>query len=213
MSAAGVRAIVNLPLRLGFVLARTDVPLPGRPWIRYRGVDRMPFVPTPEEEDELARAGHARLVALWHQYWDVLFTAELYRDTSIATDLRDQFAQFGVALEVIYAEVGVVQELEGGFSDASFREAWDRLRRHGDRAGLRPADAGLLGYDVSYPLPGFHSVLVQPGLLEQPNSPDLDVNDMGLLDDVAQVKRILPVANAMTSSWRPFCGIRVYSVP
>jgi hypothetical protein len=172
----------------------------------------MPFVPTPEEEEELSRAGHANLVMLWHRYWDVLYTADLHRDVSLATDLRDAFAHLGVALEVIYAEVGIVRGQEKVSADEAVRNVWERLRHHHDRAGLRPANAIPLGYDVSYPLPGFHSLLVQPGLLEHPESPDVDVNSMGLLDDVDQVKQILPIANATTSSWRPFCGIRVYSV-
>jgi len=65
---------------------------------------------------------------------------------------------------------------------------------------------------VSHPLPSFHSVPFQPSLREEPEAPDLDINIAGLLDSIQQVEQILPVANSMAFSWRPFCGIGVYFV-
>lgn len=205
--------VAMLPLRLGFVLERTSVPFPYRPGIFYRGVDRLPFDPTPEEEEELNRSGGARLVSLWHRYGDTLFTGELHRDQQLAVTLQREFAEEGSEFEVIYAEViDVPGPPDTMLCDEGPSGTWDRLRRHHEAAAPRPGGALLLGYDVSYPLPSFHSVLLQPGLREKPDAPPLDVNDAGLLAHVDYLKAILKAANAMDSSWRPFCGIAVYSV-
>lgn len=203
----------ELPLRLGFVLGRTSVPFPYRPEIIYRGVDRLPFVPTPEEEEELTRSGRTRLVSLWHRYGDTLFTGELHRDGQLAVTLQREFAAEGAEFELIYAEVVDVPSPPDPMPcDEGPRGAWDRLRRHHEAAASRPGRALLIGYDVSYPLPSFHSVLLQPGLREEPDAPPFSVNDAGLLAHIDHLRAILQAANAMDSSWRPFCGIAVYSV-
>jgi len=68
---------MNLPIRPGFFLERTDVMFPLLPWTSYRGVDRSPFIPTPEEEEELKGSKKARLLYLWQRYSDLTYTGEL----------------------------------------------------------------------------------------------------------------------------------------
>jgi hypothetical protein len=201
----------NPCLRLGFVLGRTGVAFPYRPGTTYRGVDRLPFVPTLQEEEDLNRVGRATLISLWHRYADLLFTGELHADGQLAKDLRGEFAGEGLDFEVVYAEVlGLTQSEAETRDDKPAVGVCNRLRRHHERAARRPEGATLLGYDVSYPLPSFHSALFQPGFREKPNTPDLDLNSAGLLSDLDQLRQILPLANAMVSAWHPFCGIGVY---
>jgi hypothetical protein len=204
---------VSLPLRLGFLLERTDVSFPYRPGIFYRGVDRLPFDPSPEEEEELNRSGRVRLVSLWHRYGDALFTGDLHRDQQAAVALRGEFEAEGLEFEAIYAAVVSVPQRSACIAvEEGSRGAWERLQRHQEGVPPCPDRALFLGYDVSYPLPSFHSVLLQPGLREQPDAPLLDINSAGLLTDVAQLEAVLEIANALDSPWRPFCGIAVYSV-
>jgi hypothetical protein len=202
-----------LPLRLGFVLERTGVPFPYRPEICYRGVDRLPFDPTPEEEEELQRSGKSRLVSLYHRYGDTLFTGELHRDQHLAMTLQREFAEEGSEFEVIYAAVvSAPSHPDSMVANEGSLATWNRLRHHHEAAPRCPTRALLLGYDVSYPLPSFHSVLLQPGLRDQPDGPLLNVNGAGLLANAEELEEIMTAANAMHSSWRPFCGIAVYSI-
>jgi hypothetical protein len=179
----------------------------------YGGVDRLPFVPTPEEEEDLRNSKRATLLQLWQQYSDLTYTGQLHGSGHTTRALRDAFAAEGIDLEVIYAEVVLMPSVEMERVDQKARGLLlQRLRTLHQQVVSRPVGAQILGYDVSYPVPGFHSFLFQPGLREQPEAPNLDVNEAGLLSTVQEAGRIVAVANAMTSSWRPFCGIAVYSV-
>jgi len=209
-----VRLGSDLPIRLGFFLQRTGVPFPFRPGICYRGIDRLPFPPPPEEEEEIARSGTARLLSLWREYCDVSFTGELHGDELLTRRLRRAFGEEGIDLEIIYAEVVLIGTLPAGEDSVELMgSVMLRLRQLHDRVTSRPVGIPNLGYDVSYPLPGFHSALFQPGLQEIPGAPDFDLNSAGLLGTVDQVKNILPIANRMDSSWRPFCGIVISLIP
>jgi len=201
------------PIRLGFFLQLIGVAFPFRPGIFYRGVDRLPFPPTPEEEEELSSSGRARLLSLWEEYGDLSFTGELHGDEQLARRLRTAFADEGIDLEMVYAEVALVGTRQAEEHFAEIEPVITRLRKLHERVESLPAGIQELGYDVSYPLPRFHSVLFQPGLPEDPQTPDLDLNSAGLLSTVRQVEDILPIANSMDSSWRPFCGILVCLVP
>jgi hypothetical protein len=204
---------VDLPIRLGFFLERTDVMFPFLPWTSYRGVDRLPFIPTPEEEDELKGSKKARLLFLWQRYSDLTYTGELHASQDAPRSLRGAFADEGIDFEVVYAEVAQMPPFEPeGAGQETSGPLLRRLRALHQQVASRPVGVQLLGYDVSHPLPSFHSFLFQPGLREEPEAPDLDINSAGLLDTIQQVEQILPVANSMASSLRPFCGIGVYFV-
>lgn len=203
---------VDLPIRLGFFLEREDVMFPFRP-VFYRGVDRLPFIPTPEDEEELRASGKTKLLSLWQRYAEVTFTGELYASQSLATGLKTAFAEQGVGLEVIYAEVvkvpsSVTKELEPDVCE----RLRSRLRSLHTQVIAPHSGARMLGYDLSYPLPDFHSVLYQPGFQGEPETPRLDINTYGLFNNIEQLEQILPLANSISSSWRPFCGIGVYLV-
>jgi len=201
------------PLRLGFFLERTEVMFPFLPGTFYRGVDRLPFEPTPEEDEQLRNSGKKRLLSLWQRYADLYFTGELHASLQLAGGLRSEFADEGVDFEVVYAEVVLIPPLDTeGLRFEMSEEILPRLRKLHEQVTSRPVGSRMLGFDLSYPLPGFHSALFQPGLRDLPEAPHLDVNSAGLLSDIAQVEELLPLANAMTSSWRPFCGIGVYLV-
>ena len=204
---------MDVPIRLGFLLERTEVMFPFLPGSLYGGVDRLPFVPTPEEEESLRNSKRVTLLELWQQYSDLTYTGQLHGSPHATKFLRNAFAAEGIDLEVIYAEVVLMPSLEMEGVDQKARGLLlKRLHTFHQQVASRPVGAQMLGYDVSYPVPGFHSFLFQPGLREQPEAPHLDINGAGLLSTVQQAGQIVAVANAMTSSWRPFCGIAVYSV-
>jgi hypothetical protein len=54
----------SAPLRLGYMLARTDVRLPWLSGRLYRGIDRLPFVPDPLTNTAEPAA------SVWNQYLD-----------------------------------------------------------------------------------------------------------------------------------------------
>ncbi len=202
----------NLPIRLGFFLERTAVMFPFLPGTFYRGIDRLPFLPTPEEEEELKGSRKARLLSLWERYSDLTFTGELHASQKTSKSLCSSFGDEGIDLEVVYAEVALMPSSSDEAANGGASQLLRSLRALHEHVTSRPVGSQMLGYDISYPAPDFHSFLFQPGLREEPEAPQYDINGFGLLSTVEQVEQILPVVNAMPSSWTPFCGIGIYWV-
>ncbi len=220
MSDAGavsrVRA-VDLPVRLGYFLEREGVAAAAFPAVRYRGIDRLPYLPTDEELQALRRAGRERLVALWERYLHAEDEGTPYTDRALALDFRRAFRREGVELEVVYGEVTAVPEnLEtypGGTPWArTLLSALQGMHNRNAHFARRPQGLDFLGYDISHPVPTFHSAIYQPGLHRvQPDLPRY-LNRHGLFGDLATALRFLHAANAMDYGALPFCVLQVWSV-
>ena len=78
----------SVPLRLGFWLERVGVTCLKWPSVPYRGIDRPPYLPSLEEEDELRSTGRRRLADLWDHYWDAEDSGELNINLRLAQDVE-----------------------------------------------------------------------------------------------------------------------------
>lgn len=205
-------------LRLGFFLARSRVTCFNWPSAPYHGIDRLPYITSPQEDDALRHAGRSRLVDLWVRYWDAWDNGELHISLPLAQELQQMFRNEGLDFDLVYAEIAVIpRDLEAypqgslwsemlAFVLSKWRDAHDRLKR-------RPIDLCPLGFDISHPVPSFHSAIYQPGLHRtHPRLPD-DLNSFGLFNDLDVALRLLSVANEMDYGPLPFCILQVWGVP
>src|SRR5438552_14660724 len=101
---------IPIPFRLGFFLQRTGVSCASWPDVPYRGIDRLWFLPTFEEQDELRAAGRNHLADLWDRYWDAEDSHELMVNLQLAQDLQREFFQEGVKLDLAYAEIAMIPD-------------------------------------------------------------------------------------------------------
>lgn len=198
---------VGLPL--GFALGRRGVTLFADANIKYQGIDRLPHPPMLDATHGLG----ATQLALWQRLQEIEFDSLLCGDMQQICDLRERFFEIGVEFDVIFAElidetaVETRKDVPMTWRSAirHAREAAHRLERQGVR---RPAAAEFLGFDVSHPLPTFHSVIAQPML----DGADLYLNDSGLFDDPDRAARAATAANALRYGTQPFCVIGVWNV-
>jgi hypothetical protein len=129
----------------------------------YRGIDRLPFVPSP-------LGAHPA----WRAYFDADDSGALAGDLSTAQRIRDQLRAVDTSTEVIYARafpLGTVPDVTASpeVADQQSRS----LRRISERSAVvGPPDPVFvpIGFDVSIPLPYFHSALFQPGTIEGDHS-------------------------------------------
>lgn len=197
------------PLRLGFFLARQGVTCTTWPELAYRGVDRLPYLPTLEEMRQL-RVARPRLAEAWDAYWEAKDSKQLNVDPSVVREVKDMFVLAGwPKLEIVFAEIARFAEQERSRSYyASVLEPWIPLHR---RLSAAPQASRLLGYDLSYPVPSFHSAIYQPAI---PNGPDLrtSLNDAGLVSELGAATRLLRLLNELTQRGPPFVAIAVWEV-
>jgi len=203
---------MNLPL--GFYLARTGVQTASSPRVPYRGIDRLPYIPTPKEEEELRLAGRRRLADLWVEYADAEYDKTFVFDSQLALDYQRKFFDEGIRFEVIYGEIVFVPEnLEqyalGDRWMSGLNEALRRWHQTLPQSWRNPTDLAFLGVDISHPFPTFHSAIYQPGLHE--SRPDLipELNRSGLFGDIGAALPFLECGNRMGYGALPFCLVEV----
>lgn len=203
ISRWGSGALVSEPVvRIGYLLVRDDVELPARPGQQYRGIDRLPFVPSPI-------AAHPA----WRAYFDADDSGALAGDLSTAQRIRDQLRAVDTSTEVIYAQafpLGTVPDVTASpeVADQQSRS----LRRISERSAVvGPPDPVFvpIGFDVSIPLPDFHSALFQPCIIEGDHS----LNGDGLLDDRDDADRLARLATASRYGLGIFWPIQVLAAP
>lgn len=204
-------AMERTRIPLGFFLERLGVSLLPRPSVPYRGIDRLPFVP-----DAVETQGRTSEVgALWDRYHREEYEGTLFANLTLARELASAFTEFGVEVEVIYAEVHAIPADfttigRDKVTISDIQKTLERVEVLRSRLESVPANPKLLGYDLSYPLPTFHSAIYQPGLHE--SHPELidHLNGEGLFENLSALSPYLEIANDMPHSWVPFCALAIY---
>ena len=203
------------PFRLGFFLERTGVACFKWPSAPYRGIDRPPNLPTPEEEDELRSSGRSALADLWDRYWDATDSRQLNTNLPLAQDLQREFRIEGIELEVVYSEIVMIPDNLDDYPHGNlWLEQLDFVLQHWrhvhNLSAARPENLDFLGFDLSHPVPSFHSAIFQPGLHKtHPRLPD-HLNQVGLFEDVDTALRFLRAANEMDYGGLPFCVLGIW---
>lgn len=211
------RTIITAPLRLGYFLLRRGVRLSSWPDVPYRGIDRLPFVPSPEEEQILQATGHSDLVQLWVSYWDALESGELRARLPVARRFQQAFLRQGYRFELVYAQI---LEIPSHLERYPHGELWLRdmelaaghLVRVHEQITHAARNLDVLGIDISHPTITFHSAIFQPGLHRR--VPDLPryLNERGLFPDIVAARPFVSEANAMDYGAFPFCSIKISQV-
>ena len=202
------------PFRLGFFLERVAVTCFKWPSVPYRGIDRIPYLPTPEEKDELRSSGRGALADLWDRYWDAVDSRELNTNLPLAQDLQREFRNEGIELEIVYAEIVMIpdnlHEYPGGMDWAELlTQSLKNIRPVHERLTGRPENLHFLGFDVAQLFETFLSAIFQPGLHEtQPRLPD-HLNRAGLFDDIDTASKFLRAANEMGYGPLPYCVLGI----
>lgn len=203
------------PVRLGFFLESHGVTCFNWPTIPYRGIDRLPHIPSPEEDDGLRSAGRGGLVDLWERYWNASDGEELRLNLSLAQELQQMFLGQRVELDIVYSEIAFIPgDLEayprGSLWLDNLTFVLSQIQGVHNRLLKRPDNLQLLGFDISLPVPSFHSAIYQPGLHRRhARLPDY-LNRFGLFADLNTALRFLSMANEMDYGALPFCILGIW---
>lgn len=202
-----------LPLDLGYFLAEPASPMACGVGGAYTGVDRLFVPPFPFAKDAGERGEF--LPRLVERYWEE--EDAVRTDYEVAARYCRTFLEAGVRVDLIRAVVAVVPDSiklypRGDAWPHSISEGLAVSRalqaRLADRAPS-VSDIPLVGYDVSLPIPTFHSALVNPGypfLTEYMGF----VNEYGLLTERRWAIDLMHEANLMGYSDAPFCVLAIY---
>ena len=185
------------------------------PSVLYRGVDREPFPPTPEEEDAMRSAGNASLVDLWERYTDLEYSQEFQRNLPVAIRTRIDFLRQGIDVELVYCQIEYIpSDLDayphGDEWSRSLTMSLDFRRSNHHLIEGPPIDSEFLGFDVAHPVPSFHSAIFQPGLHRTAPHLRHHLNADGLFSDLKTVKDFVLLANEMDYGIQPFCALGVW---
>jgi hypothetical protein len=180
----------------------------GRPELEYRGLDRLPDLPGPDQDADLRKRGRGRLLEIRNEFWDLEDTRDLHRDPEAALRLSGALNVEGFSVEVILAELIPGNDLSG--VPADLRSSYEE--HLGQWVIETPIDTGTtrpLGIDVTYPLPTFHSAIRQPTLSNiEPELID-ELNDFGLFSAVGVAQHLADRGNRRDTSWRPLCAVKI----
>jgi hypothetical protein len=205
---------MNVVWSLGYWLVEAVVPISAESAVHYRGIDRQPIIPGPDEDEGLRREGRDTLLQIRDRYWQLEESGVVHADSGVAVELRDEFAAEGIGLEVVLAAIVEIPELEDIPSD--LRALFER--NLGNRQITPRTGSGLdivpLGIDVTYPFPAFHSAIRQPVLRVAAPSLMDGLNSAGLFPagqlDVA--REAVELCNQRDTSWRPFCVVAISAI-
>jgi hypothetical protein len=201
---------VKTVLRLGYLLVRTGVHLPWSPQRGYRGIDRLPYLPNPMED------ATARTAMAWNAYSDAVEEGRLGRDFALAQDICQELNAVGAKVDVIFADVESLPDEPPNASERVLAQRFRSLEWLRNRSAEIPVpDRRLqpIGFDVSTPVPNFHSAIAQPGLIRQDSALAANLNDSGLFDDFDTALGAAAQANNSGYGLALFCVIRLFSEP
>lgn len=199
---------------LGYWLVDAEEAVTGDREARYRGIDRQPRIPGPDEDDRLHSEGRDNVLQIRDRYWQSDDTGDLHAKAGLAIELRDLFAAEGIVVEVVLAEIVEIPEL--GHIPSDLRALFERNLAHWRTTTSNGSGAEIvpLGIDVTYPFPSFHSAIRQPVLsIAAPDSLRA-LNKAGLFSfsDLDLARDVVARCNEQETSWRPFCAVAVSSV-
>jgi len=197
-----------MPISLGYWLVDAHVGVGVGRRHEYRGLDRLPPMPGPDEDRGLAARGGVGLLRARNHYWRLDDAGWLRRNGEAALELRDEFAAVGISLEVVRADLADLPDTHGLPADLESRFRTNLGRWNVERLHT-PLPATPLGFDVTYPFPNFHSAIRQPVLENvSPGYVD-DLNEFGLFRTADAARRPAALCNRKDTAWRPFCCVAI----
>ena len=147
--------------------------------------------------------------------WDAVDSRELNTNLPLAQDLQREFRKEGIELEVVYSEILMIPDNLDDYPHGKlWSEQLDFVLQHWrhvhDLLAARPENLHFLGFDLSGPVPSFHSAIFQPGLHKtHPRLPD-HLNQAGLFEDADTASRFLRAALEMDYGILPFCVLGIW---
>ncbi len=202
---------VLCPFRLGYHLQSSRSPWAREGQPSYRGVDR--FLAISDYDPETA----SDTSSPWGRYYAALDSMELHFDRRTLERAAGGLEAIGVQVEATYVEVLAVGDIP---SDCGVAAIWSEqladVWKHWDvvHRGFSCAPQGItpMGFDVSIPVPTWHSALIHPGLDRlRPSFPStLNVN--GLCSSVSDAIVLASLANTLEYGLFPSCVLSVASV-
>lgn len=200
---------LDVPLRLGFFVAELGVPI--RNAQAYRGLDRLP------RPHSIAPEDISKLPQPWWDYFDAFDDDAVQTDMELALALSCNLESIGVSTEVIYAEITAWPQPLGHYKasflwEDSLRTAMPALKLTHALVSRPSQRLSFLGYDISDPVPYFHSAIRNDNLdkIELRRSNVLNQHD--LIRERGDALRLLEFVNAENSRVLPFCIISVWHV-
>lgn len=193
------------PIRLGFFLERREVTCSMYPSVPYSGVDRLPNEGAYDDPQP----------RLWDEYAEAEESGDLNSDLTTARRLSARFSRAGVRLDIVYAEVALIpRDIDAYPGGELWSQMLDFVLSHRsavhERVTQRPENLTFLGFDISHPVPTFHSAVYQPGLHRvRPDYPSY-LNKWGLFTDRDTAMPFLDAANTMDYGPLPFCLLGVW---
>lgn len=196
---------------MGFFLAELGLRCFDFPDIPYRGIDRLPVIDNFEGEYALHRAGEQSSWQLWNSYWAADESGDLSADLAVARNLCAQFSSHGIDLEVIYAELTSIPTPSPPPFGSRWRldDVFARYERVERTLVRRPDDLTFYGFDLSRPLPTFHSIIRQPGFRALADRLPPGINEYGLIGDNDAARGLLESSNGWSAPL-PVCVIEVW---
>jgi hypothetical protein len=150
-----------------------------------------------------------------HPYFEAWEDGTLRRDLAVADEHQRRLQAYGVATEVVYVEVVVVQRHWPPTADRAVAINRANAVRNMDR---RAADVGgvdaefdAIGLDVSPPTPSFHSAIYQPGPGGDKDEFREGINSAGLISRQDVTAELMERANMLWDGVRNFAVIRVFA--
>jgi hypothetical protein len=195
--------------RIGYVISRSGVPFPWLTDRKYRGIDRLPHVPNLNEGQS------QRYVEIWERYLDAQDDGLIGYDLNLAREIQRELEELGNHIDVVYADAIIIPDADSLHLPEKVARQREKsltwLRSHSERVGAPPAKFGLLGLDVSSPIPSFHSALIQPGLISQDSELASELNEAGLVSELKLATELMHEANATGYGLCMFSVIRVFA--
>jgi len=215
-SARSGPATVQLPLRMGFFLAEMGVNCARGPEIPYRGINRLASLKDFEGEFQQHQSGASEVWSLWASYWEAESTGTISVDRSTALDFQERFRALGMNIETIFCELVQYPSIRGhdelsAHQQQRLHDAFTKYEHVQRQLPNRPAGLEFLGYDLSYPLPTFHSIIRQPAIMNSNVVIPTMLNNSGLIADLDIAAELLPRANRDQKSG-PICVLGIWSV-
>jgi hypothetical protein len=175
----------------------------------YRGLNRLPF------HSPLDRGERPELDLAFDRYLDLQESRRLYVDLEAADGAAAALSDAGLPSEVIRIRLTFVPDVRSMQAEASARQRLGKVLDQIEEFSVQepivlPSSFRSAGYDVSFPLPNFHSLLMNHGRGQETEWLPMDgVNEFGLMGDSAQAEGLVAQANAGKLNWAPYCAFEI----